>query len=186
MTRGAWGTLVATALAATVLAAPLRGQTRVEVRGGVTVGSHTATAAALEMKPALSWAALVTHRLRPRLGLFGGYLRTAFGCEEGFCTGRELTVVGNHGVVGVQASAGPAWARGGLLFGTTEVGTEGEAPDAGPGFLGAVGVSLGAGRVRLEPGLTLRWMSADTPSRSDHAVGVGADVGVSVRVGGGG
>lgn len=176
--------LTAAALAALALHGAAAAQTSVEVRGGLAVGSHTATGAALDMAPALSYAALVTHRLGPRLGLFGGYLRTAFGCEEGFCLDRDLTVTGNHAAAGAELTFGPAWVRGGLLFGVTRVGTEGEDPNAGVGVLAAAGFTVGQGRVRFVPALSYRWMAADTPSRSDHAAAVTVDVGVAVRLGG--
>jgi hypothetical protein len=159
------------------------GQTFVEVRGGFTVGSHSGTAAGLDFAPAPSFQALAVRQVTPLLSVYGGYVRTAFGCEEGFCLDRDLTVTGNHGVVGAEARKDWAWLRLGVLLGKTEVGTEGDAPDLGPGIHFGAGASLGSGRLRFLPGLSYRWLSAKTSSSSDHAVAVGVDLGVGIRLG---
>jgi hypothetical protein len=171
----AWASLVACSSAA--------GQTLVEVRGGLAVGSHTATAAGLDFKPALSVEALVVRRTSSRFSVYGGYDRTAFGCAEGFCLERDLTVVGNHGVLGMEVRAAGPWLRLGVLFGATEVGTEGDPYDRGPGLHGAAGYAVGSGRVSFRPGLSYRWMSAKTASTSDHAVALSLDLGLGIRLG---
>ena len=158
-------------------------QTYVELRGGFTAGSHTATAAGFDFAPKLSYEALVIRHITPLLGVYGGYMQTAFGCEEGFCLDRDLTVTGSHGVLGAEARKAWAWLRLGLLLGVTEVGTEGEDPDLGPGFQARAGVTFGWDRITLRPGLSYRRMGANTPSSSDHAVAVGADLGVAIRLG---
>jgi hypothetical protein len=137
------------------------------------------------MAPQISYEAYVIHRLTPLFSVYGGYARTSFGCEEGFCLDRDLTVTGNQGVLGAEARKAWAWARLGLLFGKTEVGTEGEAPDMGPGIHFGAGFTLGAGRLTLRPGFSLRRMSASTPSSSDHAVALSGEVGVAFQLGGG-
>jgi hypothetical protein len=78
---------------------------------------------------------------------------------------------------------GSPWLRLGLLFGSTEVGTEGESPDAGPGIHVGAGFTIGSGRVRFLPGVSYRWLAANTPSTSDHAVALGLDLGVRIRLG---
>jgi hypothetical protein len=158
-------------------------QTHAELRGGLSIGSHTATAAALETVPAFSYQALVVHRVSPRLSALGGYVRTAFGCAEGFCTGRDLTVTGGHALAGAEWGSGGPWFRVGLLFGATSVGTEGESADPGLGLMGGAGLAVGRGRVRLLPGVSYRWLIANTPSRDDHAVALTVDVGVSISFG---
>ena len=57
--------------------------------------------------------------------------------------------------------------------------------DAGPGVMGGAGLSLTRGRVRFLPGVSYRWLSADTPSRSDHAAALTVDLGVSIPLAGG-
>ena len=175
--------LVAIALGAALVHSPAAGQTHAELRAGYTVGSHSGTAAGLDMAPALSYEALVIHRLTPLLSVYGGYARTAFGCEEGFCQDRELTVTGNHGVLGAEARKEWAWARLGVLLGVTEVGTEGESPDMGPGLHLGAGFTLGSGRLSLMPGVSYRWLSGKTPSGSDHAVALAGELGVAIRFG---
>ena len=49
-----------------------------------------------------------------------------------------------------------------------------------------VGLGFGAGRIQIRPGVSYRWMAASTPSGSDHATAVAVDLGLSVRLGGGG
>jgi hypothetical protein len=176
-------TLIAAALGILVAQNPASGQTYVELRGGFTAGSHSATASGFDFAPGPAFQALVIHQIKPRISLFGGYARTTFGCEEGFCLDRDLTVSGSHAVVGAEGSTGWAWLRLGVLVGSIEVGTEGESPDTGPGFQVGAGVSGNWGRLSLRPGLSYRWMSANTPSSSDHAVALGADLGIAVRLG---
>lgn len=157
------------------------GQTIAELRGGYTVGSHSGTAAGLDNAPKISYEALVIHRLTPLFSVYGGFARTSFGCEEGFCLDRDLTVTGNNGILGAEARLAAAWLRLGLLFGKTEVGTEGEAPDMGPGIHVGAGFTLGTGRISLRPGVSIRRMAASTPSSSDHAVALSAEIGVGFR-----
>ena len=153
-------------------------QTSVEARSGLAVGSHTSTAAGLEWAPALSYEIRIARQLRPRVAVSAGYVRTAFGCREGFCRGREPTVTGHHAALGAELSRGWLWGRVGVLYGTTRVGTEGETPQAGPGLEAGAGLRVRLGRARIGPGLSWRRMSADTPSSSDRAVALGFDLGV--------
>jgi hypothetical protein len=175
--------LIAVALVAVFFQGPVSGQTRAELRAGYTVGSHSGTAAGLDMAPALSYEAMVVRPITPLFSIYGGYARTAFGCEEGFCLDRDLTVTGNHAVLGAEAHKAWAWLRLGLLLGKTEVGTEGESPDLGPGIHFGAGITLGSGRLSFRPGLSYRRMGASTPSSSDHAVAVAAELGVGIRLG---
>ena len=155
-----------------------RAQTSAEVRSGLTVGNHTSTAAGLEWAPALSHEIRFARRLRPRIAISAGYVRTAFGCREGFCRGREPTVTGQHAVLGAELSQGWLWGRVGVLYGTARVGTDGEAPRAGPGLEAGAGLRIRFGRLRVGPGLSWRRMSANTASSNDHAVALGFDLGV--------
>lgn len=176
--------LVALALGALAVHGQAAGQTYAELRGGTTVGSHSGTAAGLENAPSLSFEALVVRQVTPLFSVYGGFARTSYGCKEGFCLDRDLTITGNHGVLGAEAHKAWAWLRLGLLFGKVKVGTEGESPELGPGVHLGAGFVLGSGRVSLRPGVAYRWLSAKTPSSSEHAVALGADLGISVRLGG--
>ena len=160
-------------------------QLQAEVRGGLTVGSHSGSAAALDIAPSLSYDVLIKQQVAPTLAVFGGFFRTAFGCEEGFCKDRDIMVVGNHGALGAEWSPGTPWLRGGVLFGTTQAGTEGESPEAGIGFHVAMGLAIGAGRMRFLPGVSYRWLSANTPSNADHAIALALDLGFGIQIGGG-
>lgn len=178
--------LVATVAGVALTPASAAAQFQAEVRGGLTVGSHSGSAAALDVAPAMSFDVVVKRQLMPSVAIFGGFFRTSFGCEEGFCKDRDILVVGNHGALGAEWSGGVPWIRAGLLFGTTEAGTLGEAPTAGIGLHAAAGLSVGSGRFRFLPGVSYRWLSANTASASDHAVALALDLGFGIRMGGGG
>lgn len=162
-------------------ARPLSGQLHLEVRGGAGVGAHSETQANLDLVPRPTYEALVLWALRPRVSLYGGFVRTSFGCEEGFCLGRDLTVAGHHGVVGVEVSRGMLWARMGGLYGVTRVGSEGEAPGPAPGVEVRLGASLGSGRLRFLPGVSLRRLGA--ADQGGHATALTADIGVRFALG---
>lgn len=160
-------------------------QMQAEVRGGLTVGSHSASAAALDIAPAVSFDVVLKRQVTPAIAVFGGFFRTAFGCEEGFCKDRNLTVVGNHAALGGEWGGAGAWLRAGVLFGSTRVGTEGEPADLGLGAHAAAGLNIGIGRLRFLPGVSYRWMSAATASSTDHAIALALDLGFGIRIGGG-
>ena len=167
------------------------GESHAEVRTGVTVGSHSASSAALDIVPKLSFDVVVKRRVAPSWSAFGGYYRTAFGCEEGFCTGLDLSVVGNHGVLGAEWAPrfpiprGQPWLRTGVLFGSTEVGTTGDPPQFGPGLDVGAGAVVPVGQLLLLPGVSYRWLSANTASRTAHAVALSFHIGLGIRLSGG-
>ena len=171
--------------------ADLLGESHAEVRTGLSVGSHSASAAALDIVPKLSFDVVVKRRVGPSWSAFGGYYRTVFGCEEGFCTGLDLSVVGNHGVLGAEwaprfpVPRGQPWLRTGLLFGSTEVGTTGDPPEFGPGLDLGAGAVVPVGWLLVLPGLSYRWLSANTASRSGHAVALSFHLGLGIRLSGG-
>ncbi len=170
---------------AMLLPAALGAQTQAEVRGGLTVGSHSASAAALDIAPAVSFDVVIKRQVTPSIAVFGGFFRTAFGCEEGFCKDRNLTIVGTHGALGGEWGMGSAWLRGGVLFGSTRVGTEGEPAEPGVGAHAAAGLNIGIGRLRFLPGVSYRWMSAATATSTDHAIALALDLGFGIQLGGG-
>ena len=85
---------------------PVEAQIYAEVRGGTAVGSHTATAAAMELEPGLSVAGLISLQTSGALGLYAGFVRTQFGCSNGFCTDRDITFAGNDARLGLSLSRG--------------------------------------------------------------------------------
>lgn len=183
---------------AALLPCPASGQwaewlrdSQAELRTGVSVGSHSASAAALDIVPKISVDVVFKRQVHSSWFAFGGYYRTAFGCEEGFCTGLDLSIVGNHGVLGAEWTPqlpglrGQPWARAGLLFGSTEAGTGGDAPQFGPGIDIGAGAVVSFGRLLLLPGVSYRWLNANTSSRSAHAVALTLHLGIGIRLGGG-
>ncbi|WP_419165219.1 hypothetical protein [Candidatus Palauibacter sp.] len=172
---------VALGMAAALTAgAAVAQQTSAEVRGGWMVGNHTSTEAGLDWVPEFSYEIRVRRQVRPGITLAAGYIRTAFGCEEGFCRGSEPTVTGNHAAIGAELFRGALWARIGALYGAIRVGTQGEAPQAGLGVEAGAGIRIRVGRLRLGPGVSWRRMFANTPSSADHAVALGIDLGVGL------
>ncbi len=186
--RGVVRTAAWAALLAGAALAPGRAgaQMQAEVRGGLTVGSHSGSAAALDIAPAMSFDVVVKRQMTPSVAVFGGFFRTSFGCEEGFCKDRDIVVVGNHGALGAEWAGGTPWVRAGLLFGTTQAGTLGEDPEPGMGLHAAAGLAIGSGRFRFLPGVSYRWLSAGTASAADHAVALALDLGFGISMGGGG
>lgn len=166
------------------------GQTGVEVRAGASIGSHSASAAALDIVPKPSFDLVVKTEVIPTLSVFGGYYRTAFGCEEGFCTKRALSVVGNHAALGgewvpdIPRLLFQPWVRAGFLFGTTEAGTDGESPSAGIGADAGVGLEIAMGPIRVLPGVSYRYLTANTESSTAEAVALSLHVGVGIKLGG--
>ena len=178
--------------AASVQAQPTRvgsslsvGALHAEFRGGITVGSHTGSYAALDIAPALSFDVTLVREVAPALSAFAGFYRTAFGCEEGYCKDRDVTVIGNHGGVGAEWRFRAARLRGGVLVGTTSAGSLGEDPKVGLGLQFGGGLSVGVGRYRFLPGFSYRWLTAATQTESDQAVALSLDLGVGIRLGGG-
>ena len=167
------------------------GQVGVEIRGGMSVGNHSESAAELELAYKPSFDLVVRSEVIPSLWAFGGYYRTAFGCVEGFCLERDITIAGNHGALGVEwvprspyLSVG-AWLRGGILVGTTRAGTEGEPPDIGIGFDFGAGLDRDFGLWSARPGVSYRYMMANTPSSSAYAIALSAHLGIAIPLGGG-
>ena len=166
------------------------GRVGVEVRGGMSVGNHSESAAALEIVPKPSFDVVLKREIIPTLSVFGGYYQTTFGCGEGFCTGRDISIAGNHGALGAewvpdlpQLALGP-WLRGGLLVGTTRAGTEGEVPDIGIGFEVGAGLQRDFGRWSALPGVSYRYLTANTPSSPAHAIALSAHLGIAIQLGG--
>ena len=166
------------------------GQVGVEIRGGMSVGNHSESAAELELAYKPSFDLVVRSEVIPTLWAFGGYYRTAFGCEEGFCTGRDISIVGNHGALGAQwvpdlpqLALGP-WLRGGLLVGTTRAGTLGDSPNIGIGLELGAGLQRDFGRWSALPGMSYRYLMANTPSSSAYAVAFSGHLAIAIELGG--
>ena len=166
-------------------------QLRLEVRGGLSIGSHSEAASALDLAPKPSFDLLVRKDVIPTVSVFGGYYRTTFGCLEGFCTDRDITIVANHGAVGAQwvpdlpqLLLGP-WLRGGLLVGSTRAGTEGADPNIGFGLGFGVGLQSQMGPMLFRPGMSYRYLTANTAANSAYAIALSFHIGLEFALGGG-
>ena len=162
------------------LNAPAEAQVYVELRGGTSVGSHTATAAAMELEPGLSFAGLLLFQTSDVVGLYAGFVRTEFGCINGFCTNRDITITGNDIRLGLSLSRGRPWVQFGILYGGT--GTASDDLSGGLGFETGLGLAFSLGRLRFSPGLAYRRHDADTEIRKDHAVSLSLDLGIQFRL----
>ncbi len=164
--------------------AAVEGGLRVELLGGMTIGSHTASAAALDMAPSVSLGIGASMSVwQPDFAVFAAFQRMAFGCEEGYCRNQARTVAGNHGAVGVEWAPRRGWMRAGLLLGVVKAGEVGS--DFGIGVLGAGGFTVDSGKLRLKPGVSYRWMQAGTDSEPNaKAIALGLEVGLDYVLGG--
>lgn len=159
---------------------PVEAQIYAEVRGGTAVGSHTATAAAMELEPGLSVAGMISLQTSGVLSLYAGFVRTQFGCSNGFCTDRDITFAGNDARLGLSLSRGGPWMQVGLLYGGT--GTDGDKLNGGIGVEAGLGLAFSAGKLRFSPGLIYRRHNASTAIRKDHAVSLSLDLGIGFQL----
>ena len=159
---------------------PVGAQIYAEFRGGTAVGSHTATAAAMEVEPGLSVAGLVSLQTSGALSLYVGFVRTQFGCANGFCTDRDITFTGNDVRLGLTLSRGGPWLQLGLLYGGT--GVETDDLNGGIGIEAGLGLAFSAGKLRFSPGLMYRRHHASTAIRKDHAVSLSLDLGIGLQL----
>lgn len=167
------------------------GQMQLEMRGGLTVGSQTDSYAALDIAPSVSLDVVLRRQVHSSFAVFGGYFRTAFGCEEGVCKPSQesdprITVVGNHGVLGAEWGSGGPWLRAGLMLGTVRVTERGNPPEIGLGLHAAGGLTVGSGRFRFLPGLSYRWMQSKTATDDAKSIALSLDLGFAFQVSGGG
>ncbi len=150
-----------------------------EARLGTTVGSHTATAAGLEMLPGPSIGLLVEVGVNELVGVYGGLVQTSFGCESGFCTNRDVVIKGRSAAGGIALRRGWAWTRIGLLFGVVEPESADSSSAAGIGLDGSVGVEFRIGPVIFTPGAVLRRHDGGGGANSERAASVGVDFGIA-------
>ena len=174
--------LLACVLALGLGAGPAAAQLSVEIRGGGAIGNHLPAAAGLEPIPGPAFSVGLEYRAHPLASLYAAYSRAAFGCEQGFCTGREVTFSTSGPGAGVRLHAPRfPWVRLGAVRYGTGVDTDGisESVDPAIGFEAGAGASIPlAGRLRLLPGLYLRSQPGDTRTTL-----LGADLGLSASLG---
>jgi hypothetical protein len=153
-------------------------QVSVEFKNVFSVGSHSATAAALDFVPGFGFEVLAGLGVGGGIEVFGGLSRIAFGCNEGFCANIEPSVKGNHLIAGVARQGGLTWIRAAVLHGTAEVDLPGGEADSGLGFRAGAGLSLGSGSISVRPGLSVSRMAAGSAAATAHAAAVGAELGI--------
>lgn len=178
--------LLAAGLAA--LAAPAGAQRlTVQVNAGASVGNYSFTDAGLELVPGPSFGALAALEIIEGVSVYAGYTRSDFGCEDGFCIDRDVSLTSQGPVMGALLSAGPAWARAGLGLQWLEIrstGNETSSSDPGAGFDLGVGVEFPVGgRLLIRPGLAYRRHGASTDGSDEHAAILAAEIGVAMPIG---
>lgn len=158
-----------------------------EVRGGAAVGSYTATAAGLDVIPALAFGAALEARLSGPFSAYLGFSRTSFGCEEGFCAARDVSLTSQGLVAGARWGPGLLWLRAGLALRSLRLTADGEkeTSDLGVGWdlAGGLEITL-TDRFRLRPGLTYLRHTAATDQGDGHVAALALEIGVGVALGG--
>lgn len=157
----------------------------VELRGGAAIGNYSESGAGLEWAPEPSFAAEAQLGVRPDLSLYGGFTRSTFGCDEGFCTGLDATLTAQGITVGGRWTPGLPWVRAGLAWQSLDLDATSGGASGGMGFgfdVGA-GVDLGLGRLfRLRPGLSYRRVGSSLDGEDGHFALLALELGVAVRI----
>lgn len=158
-----------------------------EVRGGAAVGGYTATAAGLDVLPALAFGAVLETRVSGPFSAYLGFTRSSFGCEEGFCADRDVSLTSQGLVAGARWGPGLPWLRAGLAFQSLRLTADDqeETSDVGVGWDLAGGLEIPVtDRFRLRPGLTYLRHAAATDQGDGHVALLALELGVAVRFGG--
>lgn len=184
--------LVAAVAAAVALAGPAAGQRglSLEVRGGAGVGNYAEAATDFQFAPRPAFGVSAAYAPTRVLEVYAGYSRTAFGCDMGFCSGRDMTFTSSGVDAGVRLSApviGRPWLRAGIVSHTLDYDSsppEGEARSgqagSGTGFDLGAGVEVRLGRMlAVTPGV--RYLRYGAAGGDGVAMLVG-DVGLRIRM----
>jgi hypothetical protein len=178
---------VALAAAATGAAGAAGQGIQAELRGGAAIGNYSESGAGLETIAGLALAGQVEVPVAEDLSAYAAFTRATFGCEEGFCTDRDVTLTSQGLAAGVRWSPRWVWARAGLAYQWLSLETAGEGTtDADPGFgfdLGAGAAFQLSGQVELRPGVTYRRHAASTEDGDGTVAVLAAEMGVAVRLG---
>ena len=168
------------------------GDITIELGGGGSIGGHSSSAAGLETAAELSYHALFGYRLSESLSVFGGYARTAYGCENAYCRTINPVLTAQHGVVGAELNRGGGWLRVGAAYGASK-GVPAELtelppsdPSQGLGALISVGTTWGRGAFRARPFLSyLYYLTDDAVAGGGHGIALTAGFGFQFRLVGG-
>jgi hypothetical protein len=165
---------------------PAAGQTfAVEARAGGAVGNYTGTAAGLELAPRLAGAVAVEARALRFASPYVAFTWAGFGCRDGFCTDRDVSLVSRGAGAGVRWHGTTPWIRTGLVYHSLHVRSVAgeESGDPALGFEVAGGASIRVGRgLELTPQLSYTRHPARTEQRG-HAALLGAGLGLRLRFG---
>lgn len=160
-------------------------QVKVELKAGAAVGNYTDTGAGLDVIPGPSFGALVELWPAETLAGYAGFTRSSFGCEEGFCTDRDVSLTSQGLVMGGRWSPGLPWVRAGLAVQALDI----EATGAGERFDPGLGVELAAGlefaiaeQFRVRPGLTYLRHRASTELGEGHVALLALELGVAAEI----
>lgn len=181
---GGVGMLLAVALLALPPSAAAQ-QVKVELRAGAAVGNFSETDANLDLLPRPTYAAAVELWPTETLAAYASFNRSSFGCEEGFCTDRDVSLTSQGVVIGGRWAPGLAWVRAGLAVQSLDVRATGasESSEPGLGFELGAGVEFPVGDLfRLRPGVTYLRHGASTDLGDGHAALLALEVGVAVEL----
>ena len=189
MMKTGWMAVAAAVLAASPAAAQ-RGLA-VEIRGGASAGNFAEAATDFQFAPRASFGATVSYAPLERVAVYAGYSRSSFGCDMGFCSGRDITFTSQGVDAGVRVSlpvpvAGP-WLRAGIVshsldYEGTPIGAQAADGEAGSGlgFEAGGGLELRLGRrLAVTPGV--RYVRYGSGGDDGVAMVVG-DVGLRIRM----
>jgi hypothetical protein len=157
----------------------------VELSAGGAVGNYTETGAGLDLVPGPAFGARVELWAMPTLAGYAGVTRATFGCEEGICTGRDLSLTSQGLVVGAQWSPGIPWVRAGVAFQGLTI----RDPDVEESFDPGLGFELSAGadvpvwgRFRVRPGIVWLRHDASTDLGDGHVSLLALQLGVAMEL----
>lgn len=186
---GAIRAVLAAALAVGVLltgpAAAATQELKVELKAGAAVGNYTETDAGLDLLPRPTFGLLVELWATETLAGYAGITRASFGCEEGFCIDRDVSLTSEGLVVGGRWSPGLPWVRAGVAVQRLDIRATGANDRSDPdlGVELAAGVEVPLWDVFLvRPGLTYLRHNATTTQGDGHVSLLALEIGVAVAV----
>jgi hypothetical protein len=158
----------------------------VELAAGPAVGNYSETGAGLELEAGPAFTALVEARLQESITGYIGFTRSSFGCVEGFCIDRDVTLTSQGVVLGGRWAPGLPWVRAGVTVQALDVDAVGASESADAGFGWDLGAGLDIrvhGPIRVRPGLTYPHHGASTDLGDGHVAIFAFQLGVAVRLG---
>lgn len=163
-------------------------QLKAELKAGAAVGNYTDTHAGLDVLPQPTYGALLELWPTETLAAYVGFTRASFGCREGFCTDRDVSLTSQGLVAGGRWAPdlplGP-WVRGGVALQGLDIQATGADERVNPGL----GFELGGGidfpvggTFRIRPGLTWLRHQASTTLGNGHVALLALEIGAAVEL----